>query len=105
MGGKLRYDYTLLKSICDDGGVTLLIDYTNMFVTRDTRIIGKCILCENMFNKSLNKLHKQKNFGCETCAKINNHVIFLKQNAAKNLGYKYEIWIYNSNGELVEFYD
>jgi len=70
MGGKLRYDYTLLKSICDDGGVTLLIDYTNMFVTRDTRIIGKCILCENMFNKSLNKLHKQKNFGCETCAKI-----------------------------------
>jgi hypothetical protein len=26
----------------------------------------------------------------------------LKQNAAKNLGYKYEIWIYNAKKELVE---
>jgi len=67
---KLRYDYTLLKSICDEEVVTLLVDYKDMFITRDTRIIGKCILCENSFNKSLNKLHKQRNFGCEICAKI-----------------------------------
>jgi hypothetical protein len=39
-------------------------------VTRDTRIIGKCILCENKFDKCLNNLHKQRNFGCTTCAKI-----------------------------------
>jgi DNA repair protein RadC len=67
---KLRYDYTLLKSICDEEVVTLLVDYKDMFITRDTRIIGKCILCEKNFNKSLNKLHKQRNFGCETCSKI-----------------------------------
>jgi len=60
----------MLKNICDDGGVTLLIDYKDQYVIRDTRIIGKCILCENSFNKSLNKLHKQRNFGCESCAKI-----------------------------------
>jgi hypothetical protein len=67
---RLKYDYEMLKQICDDGGVTLLIDYKDKYVTRDTRIIGKCILCDNSFDKSLNKLHKQRNFGCETCAKV-----------------------------------
>jgi hypothetical protein len=67
---RLKYDYEMLKNICDDGNVTLLVDYKDKYVTRDTRIIGKCILCENSFNKSLNKLHKQRNFGCEICAKI-----------------------------------
>ena len=28
--------------------------------------------------------------------------IFLKQNAAKELGYKYEIWVYDGKGNLVE---
>ena len=67
---RLKYDYEMLKNICDDGQVTLLVDYKDKFITRDTRIIGKCILCENSFNKSLNKLHKQRNFGCESCAKL-----------------------------------
>ncbi len=31
--------------------------------------------------------------------------IFLKQNAAKVLGYLYEIWIYDMKGNKVEFYD
>jgi hypothetical protein len=31
--------------------------------------------------------------------------IFLKQNAAKNLGYKYEIWVYDSKGVRVEKYE
>ena len=67
---RLKYDYEMLKNICDEGQVTLLVDYKDKYITRDTRIIAKCILCENSFNKSLNKLHKQRNFGCETCAKI-----------------------------------
>jgi len=67
---RLKYDYEMLTNICDDGEVALLVDYKDKFITRDTRIIGKCILCENSFNKSLNKLHKQRNFGCESCAKI-----------------------------------
>ena len=67
---RLKYDYKMLKNIFDEGHATLLVDYKDKYVTRDTRIIGKCILCENSFNKSLNKLHKQRNFGCEICAKI-----------------------------------
>jgi len=35
-------------------------------------------------------------------AKKKQDSIFLKQNAAKELGYNYEIWIYNSKGEIVE---
>jgi hypothetical protein len=35
-------------------------------------------------------------------AKKNEDNIYLKQNAAKELGYKYEIWIYNNKKELVE---
>jgi Uma2 family endonuclease len=30
--------------------------------------------------------------------------IFLKQKAGKELGYLYEIWIYNNKGEMVECY-
>jgi len=67
---RLKYDYEMLTNICHEGGVTLLFDYKDKYITRDTRIIGKCILCENSFDKSLNKLHKQRNFGCESCAKI-----------------------------------
>jgi hypothetical protein len=66
---RLKYDYTMLMTICNDGNVTLLENYKDKYITRDTRIIGKCILCENSFNKSLNKLHKQRNFGCLDCAK------------------------------------
>ena len=66
---RLKYDYDMLMNICKEGGVTLSEDYKDKYITRDTRIIGKCILCENTFNKSLNKLHKQRNFGCLNCAK------------------------------------
>jgi len=59
----------MLMNICKEGGVILSEDYKDKYITRDTRIIGKCILCENTFNKSLNKLHKQRNFGCLDCAK------------------------------------
>lgn len=31
--------------------------------------------------------------------------IFLKQQAAKELGYKYEIWVYNKKGEKINCYE
>ena len=37
---RLRYDYNLLKEICDEAGITLLVDYKDKYVTRDTRIIA-----------------------------------------------------------------
>jgi hypothetical protein len=38
-------------------------------------------------------------------AKQNEHNIFLKQSAAKELGYKYSIWVYNNKKEKVNCYD
>jgi len=38
-------------------------------------------------------------------AKKKQDNIFLKQNAAKKLGYKYEIWIYDCYGNCIEHYD
>jgi hypothetical protein len=37
-------------------------------------------------------------------AKQNEHNIFLKQKAAKELGYKYAIWVYNNKKENVKCY-
>jgi len=34
-------------------------------------------------------------------AKLNEHNIYLKQQAAKQLGYNYEIWIYDEKKQLV----
>ena len=38
-------------------------------------------------------------------AKHNEHNIYLKQNAAKLLGYNYEIWIYNEKEEKINCYE
>ncbi len=38
-------------------------------------------------------------------AKQNEHNIFLKQKAAKELGYKYSIWVYNNKKEKINCYD
>jgi hypothetical protein len=32
-------------------------------------------------------------------------IVFLKQNAAKQLGYLYEIWVYDNKGKKVNFYN
>jgi hypothetical protein len=37
--------------------------------------------------------------------KKQKEVVFLKQTAAKNLGYLYEIWVYDDKGNKVEFYN
>lgn len=69
MTGKRRFTYSLLQSICAPNNVTLLNDYSNIYLTRDSRIVGKCILCENSFDKSFNELDRNMNFGCNICAK------------------------------------
>jgi hypothetical protein len=40
----------------------------------------------------------------EWTIKIPNSNVFLKQAAAKELGYKYEIWVYNKNGIKINCY-
>ena len=56
----------------------------------------------DIFIKSQNRCIEVKS---TWTAKKKKDNIFLKQNAAKELGYKYEIWIYNCKGEIVEYYN
>jgi len=35
---------------------------------------------------------------------MQKETIFLKQNAAKEVGYLYEIWVYDNKGNKVEIY-
>jgi len=56
----------------------------------------------DIFIKSENKCIEVKSTWTVQKKKDN---IFLKQNAAKELGYKYEIWVYDSKGNRVEKYE
>jgi hypothetical protein len=97
MTGKRRFNYSLLQNICNANGVTLLEDYSTIYLTRDSRIIGKCVLCENSFNKSFDKIDKQLNFGCETCSKILKFQR-IKKTMLNNYGVEYA-------AQLTEFKD
>jgi hypothetical protein len=51
MTGKRRFTYKLLQNICNEFGIKLINDYSNTYLTRDSKIKGKCISCENIFDK------------------------------------------------------
>jgi len=70
MTGKRRFIYSYLETICNEAGVTLLEDYSNKYLTRDTKIKGKCIMCVNSFTKTFDKLDKNKVFACKQCTII-----------------------------------
>ena len=53
----------------------------------------------DIFIKSQNRCIEIKS---EWTKSINEHNIFLKQKAGKELGYKYEIWVYNGKGIRIE---
>jgi hypothetical protein len=57
--------------------------YVDIFIPR----LNKCIEVKSTWTK-------EKKKDC----------IFLKQNAAKELGYNYEIWVYDGKGNIVELY-
>jgi hypothetical protein len=69
MTGKRRFTYKLLQNICNEFGIKLINDYSNTYLTRDSKIKGKCISCENIFDKRFDNLDKYKNFGCIECSK------------------------------------
>lgn len=67
MTGKRRFIYSYLETMCNEAGVTLLEDYSTVYLTRDTKITGKCIRCDNSFTKTFDKLDKNGVFACKQC--------------------------------------
>ncbi len=65
---RIRYDYNYLINFCEENNITLKKAYEDEKITRDTIIIAKCLLCENlMVSKSFRVLINGKNFGCNIC--------------------------------------
>ena len=56
----------------------------------------------DIFIKSLNKCIEIKS---KWTFNKNKEIVFLKQNSAKELGYSYEIWVYDEKGNRNEFYN
>jgi len=52
------YNYERLDKYCKENGVTLLEDYSTIFLTGKVNIKGKCVYenCENSFEKSFSQL-------------------------------------------------
>ena len=64
----MRYNIELLNNFINDNNLILLENYSN--VTRDTKIKGKCFLCETPYEKGFRKLYHNKTFYCEKHSKI-----------------------------------
>jgi hypothetical protein len=64
---RIRYNNEFLQDFCKEHNVTLLKDYSNENINRDSIIEGKCCFneCNENFIKSLNTLSIYKNFGCK----------------------------------------
>jgi hypothetical protein len=88
MTGKRRFVYSYLETICNEAGVTLLEDYSDKYLTRDTKITGKCIRCDNSFIKTFDKLDKNRVFACKKCT-INIKFEKVKNTMLENYGVEY----------------
>jgi len=71
---KHTYNYTCLVNYCNKNNITLIKDYSNINVTRDTYLEGFCQYdnCELIFNKTFRQVKKTEGSGvyCELCTKI-----------------------------------
>jgi hypothetical protein len=66
---RMSYNYDYLIKFCDENGLTLLKDYSNDAITRESFIEIICMgeNCENICNKKFLNLVIHKNFGCNNC--------------------------------------
>ena len=65
-----RYNNNYLKQFCKENQIVLRKDYDEEKVTRETRIIAKCVYCDDdMIEKSFRVLAQNKNFNCKSCQK------------------------------------
>ena len=71
MSKRFRYDFTLLDNYCKENNVTLLEDYSEMSLTKNSIIKGNCIYenCNNFFEKKLEYLTKTGAY-CKICIKL-----------------------------------
>jgi hypothetical protein len=74
MTTKYTYNYNKLQLYINENKITLIKDYSQVKVTRDSFIEGNCLSsnCKNNFNKTFRQLKKSEGF-CEVCSKVNRY--------------------------------
>ena len=100
------YDYNLLKNHCEKKNIELLETYENIKITRDTKILSKCLNlnCNSVVNKSFRSLIDYGSY-CTKCMKKNSNEKkekekqekLEKQQLLKNNTLNYSIKIYDYN--------
>ena len=70
------YNYEYLQEFCLDNKIHLLEDYTKICITRDSRIKGKCITqdCIYDFEKTFRNIIENSNGFCKKCTAINRKI-------------------------------
>ena len=81
---KVYYNHNLLTQYCTDNSIKLNMNYENLKINRDTKIIGDCFnkTCCNSFEKSFKNMIIYGAF-CKICAKQNQRVNMKKTNNLK----------------------
>lgn len=93
MTTKYTYNYNILQSYINENKITLIKDYSEAKVTRDSFIEGKCLTpnCENNFNKTFRQLKKSEAF-CEVCSKVKRYKKS-KDTCLKKYGFEYVLQV------------
>jgi hypothetical protein len=93
MSIKYTYNYNILQSYINENKITLNKDYSDVKVTRDTFIEGKCLTpnCENNFNKTFRQLKITEGF-CEVCSKVKRYNRS-KDTCLKKYGFEYVLQV------------
>jgi hypothetical protein len=90
---KYTYNFDCLTNYCNDNLILLNKDYSNINVTRDTYIEGKCFNkdCSFLFNKTFRQLKKTGSF-CKDCSNINKK-IKLKETCLNKYGVEHSFQV------------
>ena len=71
---RMRFDYKLLKSYIEQYNITLLKDYSEQKLSRETIIEGKCIDCDENTSKNFRLIIENSGFYCTKCTKLNTKI-------------------------------
>ena len=67
-----KYTFKLLNCFCKENSITLLVDYTNLYLQHNSKILLKCKQCLVETEKCFAYMIKTKNALCKKCITINS---------------------------------
>lgn len=69
---RIRYDNNLLQEFIEKNSITILKDYSNEAINRDTIIEGTCktVNCNEKFSKNFRRLYDNCGYYCNNCSKL-----------------------------------